>query len=39
MEEMMRKFTEKNSGENSSEKVEIDDDLYVDYEEMEDNEN
>ena len=35
----MRKFTEKNSGENSSEKVEIDDDLYVDYEEMEDNEN
>ena len=39
MEEKMRKFTEKNSGENSSEKVEIDDDLYVDYEEMEDNEN
>ena len=39
LEEMMKKFTEKNSGENSSEKVEMDDDLYVDFEEMEDNEN
>jgi amino acid permease len=39
MEEMMKKFTEKNSRKNSSEKVEMDDDLYVDFEEMEDNEN
>ena len=39
LEEMMKKFTEKNSGENSSEKVEMDDDLYVDFEEMEDNKN
>ena len=39
MEEMIRKFTEKNSGKNNSEKVEMDDDIYVDFEEMDDNEN
>jgi hypothetical protein len=39
MEEIMRKFANKNSEENSSEKVEMDDDLYVDFEEMDDNEN